>query len=192
MRFGMFVPQGWRHDLVGIETGDQWQVMHGLAAYADAADSGWDTIWVYDHFHTVPVAVAHRGDARGVDADGGVRRVDQPGAHRPDVHVHELPQPGLPREGRRDGRHHLGRPRRDGHRRRLVRARVARLRLRLPADPRAARTPARGRRDHAPGLDDRAGDPRRQVLPGRRRDRAAAAPAGRAASPSGSPAEARR
>lgn len=54
MRFGMFVPQGWRHDLVGIETGDHWQVMHGLAAYADAPDSGWDTIWVYDHFHTVP------------------------------------------------------------------------------------------------------------------------------------------
>ena len=54
MRFGMFVPQGWRHDLVGIETADQWRVMHGLAAYADDADSGWDTIWVYDHFHTVP------------------------------------------------------------------------------------------------------------------------------------------
>ncbi|GAA1758337.1 LLM class F420-dependent oxidoreductase [Agromyces humatus] len=54
MRFGMFVPQGWRHDLVGIESSDHWNVMHGLAAYADAPGSGWDTIWVYDHFHTVP------------------------------------------------------------------------------------------------------------------------------------------
>lgn len=55
MRFGMFVPQGWRHDLVGIEPSEQWQVMHALAAHADAPDSGWESIWVYDHFHTVPV-----------------------------------------------------------------------------------------------------------------------------------------
>jgi len=55
MRFGMFVPQGWRHDLVGIESAEHWETMSGLARYADAADSGWESIWVYDHFHTVPV-----------------------------------------------------------------------------------------------------------------------------------------
>ncbi|MFD4421350.1 LLM class F420-dependent oxidoreductase [Agromyces sp. NPDC058484] len=55
MRFGMFVPQGWRHDLVGIEPAEHWQAMRGLAEYADAADSGWESIWVYDHLHTVPV-----------------------------------------------------------------------------------------------------------------------------------------
>lgn len=55
MRFGMFVPQGWRHDLVGIEPARHWEAMHGLAAHADAPDSGWESIWVYDHFHTVPV-----------------------------------------------------------------------------------------------------------------------------------------
>ena len=27
--------------------------MHGLAQYAD--DSAWDSLWVYDHFHTVPM-----------------------------------------------------------------------------------------------------------------------------------------
>jgi F420-dependent oxidoreductase-like protein len=55
MRFGMFVPQGWRHDLVGIEPAEHWEVMHSLAAHADAPDSGWESIWVYDHFHTTPV-----------------------------------------------------------------------------------------------------------------------------------------
>lgn len=55
MRFGMFVPQGWRHDLVGIEPAEHWEAMRALAQYADAPDSGWESIWVYDHFHTVPV-----------------------------------------------------------------------------------------------------------------------------------------
>jgi F420-dependent oxidoreductase-like protein len=53
MRFGLFIPQGWRLDLVGIEPAKHWSVMHGLAAYAD--DSAWDSLWVYDHFHTVPM-----------------------------------------------------------------------------------------------------------------------------------------
>jgi F420-dependent oxidoreductase-like protein len=53
MRFGLFVPQGWRHDLVGIDPAEQWAAMSGLAAHADAGP--WESIWVYDHFHTVPV-----------------------------------------------------------------------------------------------------------------------------------------
>jgi F420-dependent oxidoreductase-like protein len=53
MRFGLFIPQGWRLDLVGIEPAKHWSVMHELAAYAD--DSAWDSLWVYDHFHTVPM-----------------------------------------------------------------------------------------------------------------------------------------
>ncbi|HEX8030752.1 MAG TPA: LLM class F420-dependent oxidoreductase, partial [Vicinamibacterales bacterium] len=35
---------------------DQWQVMRDLAAYADAGP--WDSLWVYDHFHTVPMPTA--------------------------------------------------------------------------------------------------------------------------------------
>jgi F420-dependent oxidoreductase-like protein len=50
----MFIPQGWRHDLVDIDPADQWAVMSGLAQHADAAGSPWESIWVYDHFHTVP------------------------------------------------------------------------------------------------------------------------------------------
>jgi F420-dependent oxidoreductase-like protein len=56
MRFGHFVPQGWRHDLVGIDPADHWSTMQGLAAHADREGSPWESIWVYDHFHTVPVA----------------------------------------------------------------------------------------------------------------------------------------
>ena len=53
MRFGFFIPQGWRLDLVDIPTASQWGVMKDLASYADGG--AWDSIWVYDHFHTVPV-----------------------------------------------------------------------------------------------------------------------------------------
>jgi F420-dependent oxidoreductase-like protein len=53
MRFGLFIPQGWRLDLVDIPTEHQWPVMRDLAAYADAG--AWDSLWVYDHFHTVPM-----------------------------------------------------------------------------------------------------------------------------------------
>ncbi|WP_280408698.1 LLM class F420-dependent oxidoreductase [Nocardia brasiliensis] len=57
MRFGIFIPQGWRLDLVGIDPADQWRVMRDLAQRADAADI-WESLWVYDHFHTVPVPTA--------------------------------------------------------------------------------------------------------------------------------------
>lgn len=53
MRFGIFIPQGWRHDLVGIEPAEQWRVMRDLAIAAD--EGPWESLWVYDHFHTVPV-----------------------------------------------------------------------------------------------------------------------------------------
>src|SRR4051812_16599767 len=53
MRFGMFVPQGWRLDLAGIDPADHWKTMLGLAKHAEAGP--FESIWVYDHFHTVPV-----------------------------------------------------------------------------------------------------------------------------------------
>jgi len=53
-RFGIFVPQGWRMDLVGI--GDPIQQWEAMTAVAKRADEGsWDSIWLYDHFHTIPV-----------------------------------------------------------------------------------------------------------------------------------------
>ena len=53
MRFGTFIPQGWRHDLVDIDPKDHWETMKALAQAADAGP--WASLWVYDHFHTVPV-----------------------------------------------------------------------------------------------------------------------------------------
>lgn len=54
MRVGMFIPQGWRLDLVGIDPAQQWAVMRNLVQRADVGDS-WESAWVYDHFHTVPL-----------------------------------------------------------------------------------------------------------------------------------------
>jgi F420-dependent oxidoreductase-like protein len=53
MRFGIFIPQGWRLDLAGIPVEEHWPTMVGLAQAAEAGP--WESIWVYDHFHTVPV-----------------------------------------------------------------------------------------------------------------------------------------
>ncbi len=53
MTFGSFVPQGWRMDLTAISDPiEQFEAMTGVAKAADAGP--WDSIWVYDHFHTVP------------------------------------------------------------------------------------------------------------------------------------------
>lgn len=54
MRFGAFVPQGWRLDLVGIAIEEHWLTMSSVAKAIEAA--GFESVWVYDHFHTVPVA----------------------------------------------------------------------------------------------------------------------------------------
>jgi F420-dependent oxidoreductase-like protein len=53
MRFGAFTPQGWRLDLVGIEKSQQWPTILSVARTIEA--SGYESVWVYDHFHTVPV-----------------------------------------------------------------------------------------------------------------------------------------
>ena len=53
MRFGAFVPQGWRLDLVGIGVEDQWSVMTDVARTIES--SGFESLWVFDHFHTVPI-----------------------------------------------------------------------------------------------------------------------------------------
>ncbi|GAA3661807.1 TIGR03560 family F420-dependent LLM class oxidoreductase [Microbacterium marinilacus] len=53
MRFGIFIPQGWRFDLVDIDPAAHWSTMRSLAVRADAGP--WESLWVYDHFHTTPV-----------------------------------------------------------------------------------------------------------------------------------------
>jgi F420-dependent oxidoreductase-like protein len=53
MRFGTFVPQGWKSDLDRIPVDRQWPFILETARLIEA--SGYDSIWVYDHFHTHPV-----------------------------------------------------------------------------------------------------------------------------------------
>ncbi len=51
MRFGLFIPQGWRLDLVGVDVKEQWPAMLDVARFAEQGP--WESVWVYDHFHTV-------------------------------------------------------------------------------------------------------------------------------------------
>ena len=55
MDFGVMVPQGWRLDLVGIsDPSEAYETMTAVAQEADAL--GYHSIWLYDHFHTVPTS----------------------------------------------------------------------------------------------------------------------------------------
>lgn len=53
MRFGLFLPQGWRLDLVDVPADRHWPVISDLATRADAGP--WESVWVYDHMHTAPL-----------------------------------------------------------------------------------------------------------------------------------------
>ncbi len=53
MQYGVIVPQGWQMDLVGIaDPVEAYETMTRVAREAEA--QGYDSIWLYDHFHTVP------------------------------------------------------------------------------------------------------------------------------------------
>jgi F420-dependent oxidoreductase-like protein len=53
-KFGVFVPQGWKMDLVEIaDPVAKYEAMTDVARAADAEPTI-DGIWVYDHFHTTP------------------------------------------------------------------------------------------------------------------------------------------
>jgi len=53
LKFGVIVPQGWRMDLVGItDPVEAYETMTRVAK--EAEDLGFDSIWLFDHFHTVP------------------------------------------------------------------------------------------------------------------------------------------
>ena len=52
MKIGAFIPQGWRMDLSGITKENQWKTI--LDSASKIENLGYESIWVYDHFHTVP------------------------------------------------------------------------------------------------------------------------------------------
>src|SRR2546429_3320718 len=53
VQFGVSVPQGWTMDLVEIaDPEEKYEAMTRAAREADRL--GYDSIWLFDHFHTVP------------------------------------------------------------------------------------------------------------------------------------------
>lgn len=54
LTFGVFIPQGWKMELASIpDPQDKWAKAVEVAVLAE--DLGLDSLWVYDHFHNVPV-----------------------------------------------------------------------------------------------------------------------------------------
>ena len=54
LQFGVFIPQGWKMELATIaDPIDKWQHAVDIAQLAE--ELGYDSLWVYDHFHNVPV-----------------------------------------------------------------------------------------------------------------------------------------
>jgi len=54
MKCGVIAPQGWRMDLVGIKDPvEAYETMTGVAQTSE--ELGYDSVWLFDHFHTVPV-----------------------------------------------------------------------------------------------------------------------------------------
>ena len=53
VRFGVFAPQGWKMELAEVsDPRDKWTVCRATAILAEGL--GYDSIWLYDHFHNVP------------------------------------------------------------------------------------------------------------------------------------------
>jgi F420-dependent oxidoreductase-like protein len=51
--FGAFIPQGWKMELASIDGAEaKWARVVEIAKLAE--DLGYDSLWVYDHFHNVP------------------------------------------------------------------------------------------------------------------------------------------
>src|SRR5947209_4180005 len=56
MEYGVVVPQGWRMDLADIA--DPVEAYEAMTAVAQEAEAqGFASIWLYDHFHTIPQPV---------------------------------------------------------------------------------------------------------------------------------------
>ena len=54
LTFGVFIPQGWKMELASIEDPQaKWAKAVEVAMLAE--ELGYDSLWVYDHFHNVPV-----------------------------------------------------------------------------------------------------------------------------------------
>ena len=144
-----------------------------------AEQLGYDSIWVYDHFHNVP-RPAHEAVFECWTTMAAISQLTSRDPPRADGRLQQLSQPGPAGEDHLDGRRRLRRAPRLGHRRRVVRERVPRLRLRVPeaeGPHRHAARDGRDRHEHVdPAGDDVQGRALRAVA-GELRPEAAAGPA---------------
>ncbi len=52
VKVGLMAPQGWKHEYDGWDPAAAWARTLELAVHAEA--TGFESLWVFDHFHTVP------------------------------------------------------------------------------------------------------------------------------------------
>ena len=52
MRVGIIIPQGWTGEYEGVSPGDAWARTEAAARRTEQL--GFDSVWVFDHFHTTP------------------------------------------------------------------------------------------------------------------------------------------
>lgn len=53
MKYGISLPQGWTMDLASIKDPvEAYETMTNVARTAD--ETGYDSVWLVDHFHTIP------------------------------------------------------------------------------------------------------------------------------------------
>ena len=169
MKIGAIVPQGWVGEYDGWEPSKAWRRTTEVAQQADRL--GFESIWLFDHFHTVPRPT----DEITFESFTSLSALAALTSRVRLGHIvicTAFRNPALTAkmistmDSISGGRMELG------HRRRLEARRMARLRLRLPRDEGAAGAPRRRpRRDHrdARGRQAPARDVRGHVLVGPRR-----------------------
>ncbi len=164
MKLGVIIPQGWTGDYDGWDPSKAWARSVTLAKQAD--ELGIESIWVFDHFHTVP-RPTDEITFESFTMLVGAGRGHDPGPARARRDLHRVPEPRPDGQDDLDDGRHQRRPDGARDRRRLEARRVGRLRLRVPGDARAAGSPGRRPRGREPDDGRRqapARDLRRQLL----------------------------
>ena len=132
LRYGAFVPQGWKLEYTGWDAADAWERSKELAQLAERL--GYDHLWVYDHVETVP----RREPTHVFEAFTMLAALAQ---HTSTIKLGQLVtcaayrNAGPAREGSRVRRRVLRRSADPRARRRLVRARVPGVRLPVSRAP---------------------------------------------------------
>ncbi len=52
VHFGALVPQGWKGEFDGLDPRTAYRTMIETAQACERA--GYDSVWLYDHFHNIP------------------------------------------------------------------------------------------------------------------------------------------